>query len=115
MNDLAKLDGCGKLDRESEEIRFPVLFNIWKHHAAALRRRIAICGDDADLSALAKRIVVIGSELMDLYTGDLSPGTIADKVIASLQEGTRLALESYRPWIAAAGGYRTVTFPEDES
>ena len=115
MNDLAKLDGCGKLDRESKEIRFPVLFNTWKHHAAALRRRIAACGDAADLTALAKRLVVTGSELMDLYTGELGPGTIADKVITSLQEGGRLALESYRPWVTEAGGYRTVTFSEDES
>ncbi len=90
----------------------PVLLNTWKHHAGALRLRIASCRDDADLGSLAGQLVVIGTELMDLYTGQLTPGDIAAKVIATLQTEQRLELEAFRTWILAAGGYRVLTFAD---
>src|SRR6516162_2084579 len=56
-----------------EDARMPVLYNTWKHDAESLRRRIAACSADADLAPLASRLVVVGTDLMDLYTGSLQP------------------------------------------
>jgi hypothetical protein len=99
------------------EVGFPVLLNGWKHHAGALRERIALTAGagEAALKELAGRLVVIGTELMDLYTGDLSPAGIADRVIATLRAGDRLAPDVYRAWLEANGGYQVLTFPEDAS
>jgi hypothetical protein len=95
----------------------PVLFNAWKHHAGALRHRIADVGHggDAALAALPADLLVIGAELMDLYTGPLTPAEIGERVLARLRDEGRLAWEAYRPWVEKGGGYRTLTFPEDSS
>lgn len=93
----------------------PVLFNTWKHHAAALRHRIAEVGraGPAALSALPDELVVMGTELMDLYTGSLTPGAIATKVLAMLEADGKLPAAVYRPWVEEGGGYRTLTFADD--
>ncbi|HZY87750.1 MAG TPA: hypothetical protein VFE78_23125 [Gemmataceae bacterium] len=99
------------------EVRPPVLLNTWKHHAGALRRRIAGAVRDgaAGLAALADGMVVIGTELMDLYVGRFTPAEIAAKVVARLQADGLLAPDAYRAWVAAEGGYRLLTFAEDDS
>jgi hypothetical protein len=100
---------------EDWEIPNPVLFNVWKHHAGLLRRQIADVGRDgpAALAALPDQLVVMGTELMDLYTGPLPPGEIASKVLALLEADGRLPAALYRPWVEENGGYRTLTFAED--
>jgi hypothetical protein len=100
-----------------DEIPKPVLFNTWKHHAGALRRRIAAAarGGAAGLADLAGGLVVVGSELMDLYVGRLTPAEIAASVVARLQADGVLAADAYRAWVAAGGGYRLLTLPEDDS
>jgi hypothetical protein len=99
------------------EVPHPVLFNTWKHHAAALRQRIAetVQGGDPALDDLADQMVVIGTELMDLYVGSFSPAEIGAKVLQLLRADGQLALAAYRTWITAEGGYRVLTFAEDES
>jgi hypothetical protein len=94
-----------------------VLLNTWKHHAAALRLRIhaVVQAGTPALDELAKRIVVIGTELMDLYTGVFTPAEIGAKLIAQLRAAGRLPLPVYRAWVAGNGGYCLLTFPEDES
>jgi hypothetical protein len=97
------------------EVSSPILFNTWKHHAATLRRRIErLVGPDA-LEQLSQQLVVMGTELMDLYTGSLTPGEIAEKVLAHLKAEQRLGLEAYRKWLQASGGYGVMTFPEEGS
>jgi hypothetical protein len=83
-----------------------VLLNTWKHHAGALRERIATAVQSGDLQALADGIIVIGTELMDLYFGMLSPAEIGQQVVNQLCVDSRLALDVYRPWLEAGGGYR---------
>jgi hypothetical protein len=92
----------------------PVLLNTWKHHAAALRRRIAeaVREGEAGLDALAERLVVIGTELMDLYTGRLTPAEIGARVVEGLRAEGRLALPTYRAWITGSGGYGVMTFDD---
>jgi hypothetical protein len=95
----------------------PVLFNIWKHHARALHHRIAqtVRGGPPALAELAERLVVIGTQLMDLYTGPLTPAEIGARVVAALQAERRLEWDVYRTWIEGSGGYAVLTFPEDDS
>jgi len=78
------------------EATAPVLFNTWKHHANALRLRIrqAAEGGAAALDGLAREMVVIGTELMDLYTGSLTPRAIGEKVISHLAAELHLALDA---------------------
>jgi hypothetical protein len=94
-----------------------VLLNTWKHHAAALRRAIRQCiaaGAPA-LDELADHLIVMGTELMDLYTGHLTPADIGVNVLAQLEAEDRLTLPAYRAWITASGGYGLLTFAEDDS
>jgi hypothetical protein len=92
----------------------PVLFNVWKHHAASLRNRIAEVGRSGPeaLAALPEQILVMGTELMDLYTGPLPPGAIAAKVLATLEADGKLTPTVYRPWVEENRGYRTLTFDD---
>jgi hypothetical protein len=96
---------------------FPVLLNGWKHHAGILRHQIALAaaGGDAGLEDLAAQLVVVGTALMDLYTGQLSPAEIADRVVAALKVDDRLSLDAYGAWVQANGGYQVLSFPEDDS
>jgi hypothetical protein len=99
------------------DVPTPVLFNPWKHHAGALRQRIADAGrgGDAALAALPAQLLVIGTELMDLYTGALTPARIGEGVLTQLRDARLLPWEAYRPWVEAGGGYRVLTFAEDGS
>jgi hypothetical protein len=91
-----------------------VLLNTWKHHAAALRQRVreAVQAGAPALKELAGQLIVIGTELMDLYTGPLTPAEIGSKVIAQLQAEGRLALPAYREWVKGSGGYCLLTFDD---
>ena len=64
----------------------PILFNAWKHHAGFLRQRIAdaIEAGPAVLADLPIQLLIIGTELMDLYTGVMTPAEIAQGLINQL-------------------------------
>ena len=99
------------------EAPVPVLLNAWKHHAAFLRRQVgeASAAGDAGLDALAANLVVVGTELMDLYTGQFTPAEIAAKVLDELKTKGLMVPASYRAWLAESGGYAVTTFAEDSS
>jgi hypothetical protein len=97
------------------EVPAPALLNTWKHHAGALRQRIAETGDAAALPGLAAQLTVIGNELMDLYVGALTPVEVGAKVLAELRAAGRLEVEPFRAWLQEGGGYQVVTFAEDGS
>jgi hypothetical protein len=103
-------------DHLLEGVPPPVLFNAYKHHAGALRRYIAEAARQGEpgLVAMAARLVVIGNELMDLYTGDLAPEGIAARVLDLLNKEGRLALGPYKEWLQGQGGYGVLTL-EDSS
>lgn len=86
----------------------PVLFNTWKHHAGALRRRIA----ETALDDLRDQLIVIGTELMDLYTGTLSPAEISVRILHALDAEGRLPPDVYRAWIKSGGGYQVLTLED---
>ena len=101
--------------RYLQETQSPVLLNPWKHHAGFLRQQIAALTGPDGLQALADHLIVIGTELMDLYTGALTPAEIGAEVLAQLGRDGRLDVEPYRAWTAAAGGYQVLDFPQDTS
>lgn len=93
----------------------PVLFNTWKHHAAWLRDRVhaaAGVGPSA-LDGLAANLVVIGTELMDLYLGAMSPAEIGESVLRELRAAGVRTLADYRDLVVGAGGYHMLTLPRD--
>jgi hypothetical protein len=92
----------------------PVLLNTWKHHAGALRQRIAQTAAVGILAleALPEQMQVLGTELMDLYTGDLAPVAIAVRVLEQLQVDGVLPLSAFRAWVESNGGYQVLTFPD---
>ena len=57
----------------------PALLNCWKHHAGWIRSRIAaaVSAGSAGVGRLPAEMAVVGSRLMDLYTGAFSPAEIA--------------------------------------
>lgn len=95
----------------------PVLFNAWKHHARWVRGCIAAAGEggEAGLKELAEAVVVVGTKLMDFYTGSLSPWVIGERVLTQLRNANRLDRDTFAGWLAGAGGYRTTELPDDGS
>jgi hypothetical protein len=104
-------------DHLLNEIPPPVLFNTWKHHAGALRGRIREFASrgESGLCDLAGRLIVLGTELMDLYTGAFTPEQIAAKVVALLRAEGRLERAAYAAWVEGSGGYAVLELPEDGS
>jgi hypothetical protein len=105
-------------DRDTPlEVLPPVLFNTFKHHAGALRFRIATlaAAGPTALVEMGTRLAVLGTRLMDLYTGPLTPRDISARIIAHLRQAGRLDLPEYRSWLAGQDEYAVVTFAEDES
>src|SRR5262245_7202580 len=89
----------------------PGLFHTWTHHAAWLRDRVraAVATGPGALDALAANLVVIGTELMDLYLGAMSPAEIGDSVLKELRAAGIRTLADYREFVVGAGGYHMLT------
>ena len=99
------------------EVVSPVLFNTFKHHAGALRARarsVAAGGDDA-LREASRHVAVLGTKLMDLYVGALSPLELSRRVVERLEGEGRLEPAAYRAWILGSDEYAVVEMPEDGS
>ncbi|MFO0880643.1 MAG: hypothetical protein U0840_25125 [Gemmataceae bacterium] len=99
------------------EVFPPVLFNTFKHHAGALRARIATVvrlGSPA-LADLGARLSLVGTRLMDLYVGELTPRDLSAWVVSQLRAIDRLPLESYRSWLLAGEEYTLFTHQADGS
>jgi hypothetical protein len=93
----------------------PVLFNAWKHHAGWVRSRIATVSDEAGVKALADEVVVVGTKLMDFYTGVLSPWVVAERVIGQLRDAGTFDGSAFTEWVRAGDGFRLVVLADDQS
>ncbi len=92
----------------------PVLLNTWKHHAGWIRSRIgrAVAGGSAGLDALVHEMVVVGTRLMDVYTGEFTPAEIGAHVITHLQVADRLEFEPLSAWLQGQGEYSMIELPD---
>jgi hypothetical protein len=99
------------------DVPAPVLLNTWKHHAGAIRHQIAqtIRTGVTALPDLAGQVAFIGTDLMDLYVGELSPAEIAGHVLARLRDTDHLPLPAFRTWLHDNGGYQLLTLVADQS
>jgi hypothetical protein len=97
------------------EVRPPVLFNTFKHHAGAVRGRIrsVVAAGPAALEEFAASVAVLGAKLMDFYTGSLTPLEISAHILDGLHRDNRLALEDYRAWLAEREDYAVVALDDD--
>jgi hypothetical protein len=95
----------------------PVLFNAWKHHAGWVRERIAEAAAQGDegLKQLADQVVVTGTKLMDVYTGDLPPWAVGERVVHQLTTAGRHDEAEFRHWVESHAGYVVVDLPDDGS
>jgi hypothetical protein len=87
---------------QGDDVPAPILLNLWKHHAGFLRRqieRIAGQGESA-LAELSTQLRLVGTDLMDLYTGALRPAEIGESIRALLAGEDRLDRETYDAWMA---------------
>jgi hypothetical protein len=77
--------------------------NTWKHHAGWIRWRVgqAVTGGRAGVEGLPAELAVVGSRLMDLYTGTLTPAEIAADVFAQLRDACRLEYAPLAGWLNA--------------
>jgi hypothetical protein len=99
------------------EVLPPVMFNTFKHHAGSLRARLGALGP-GDMKGFADAVRaagVLGTRLMDLYTGDQTPRELSDWVRGELAASGRIDPEVYRAWIVGGEDYAVLTHPEDGS
>jgi hypothetical protein len=101
----------------SSEVPPPVLFSTWKHHAGAIRQHIAVTIQSGapGLDRLPESLRVIGTDLMDLYTGSISPAEIGEQIVSELCASGHLLPDVYRHWLQEAGGFRLLTLAGDNS
>jgi hypothetical protein len=92
----------------------PALLNTWKHHAGWIREWIAKAASEgiAAVAALSAEMAVVGSRLMDLYTGSFSPAEIAEFVFADLKARDLFAYEPLAKWLAEQGEYALTELPD---
>ena len=98
----------------NEPIPHPVLLNTWKHHAGWLRWRIATAVGDGVVGTdvLSVGLAVVGTRLMDLYTGPLAPAALAANVIGQLREAGKLEYGALADWLGSQGGYAMLDIPD---
>jgi hypothetical protein len=92
----------------------PVLLNTWKLHAGWIRWRIgeAVAVGAAAVDALPRELAVVGTRLMDLYTGPLTPEVIGEHVVGRLRAAGRLEFEPLSAWLQGQGEYALVELPD---
>ena len=107
--DLQRLDECTPL-----EVLPPVMFNTYKHHAGSLRARLDSLtpGDVAGFADALRAADVLGTRLMDLYTGSATPRELSEWACETLAETGRLDPEAFRAWIAVGEGYAVLAHPD---
>src|SRR5262245_15779815 len=64
---------------------------------------------------MGSRLAVLGTKLMDLYTGTLPPAEIGRLVLDRLAAEGRLAAGPYAAWLEGQGGYAVVELSADGS
>lgn len=99
------------------DVLLPVMLNTFKHHAAALRARLAALapGDLQGFAGVLRAVEVLGTRLMDMYTGNLSPRDLSAWVRDELALSGRLDAEVFCDWLRTQEDYAVLTHPSDGS
>lgn len=99
------------------QVPLPVLYNTFKHHANALRHRVeaTVAGGEPALVEVCAQLTVLGTRLMDMYTGPLTPRDVSAWVSDELRRLGRFELPAFREWVAGQGDYATITHPDEQT
>jgi hypothetical protein len=99
------------------EIDEPVLFNCWKHHAGFIKSKISCFRNNSepDLKRLRNELSLIGTSLMDLYTGKLTPKEISDSIIKFVLKKKLVARINFNYWLHQEGKEYKVIELKDKS
>jgi hypothetical protein len=99
---------------DQSHLPHPALLNCWKHHAGWIRERIvaAVSAGSAGVAALPAGMAVVGSRLMDLYTGSYSPAEIAEFVFTDLKARGLFEFDPLSKWLAEQGEYAMTDLPD---
>jgi hypothetical protein len=102
------------MTNDQPHLPHPALLNTWKHHAGWIRERIAsaVGAGSAGVAALPAEMAVVGSRLMDLYTGSYTPAEIAEFVFADLKARNLFEFEPLAKWLAERGEYALTELPD---
>jgi hypothetical protein len=97
-----------------EAVPYPALLNTWKHHAGWIRWRIAqaVAGGPATVEALSAEMAVVGTRLMDLYTGPFTPAAIAANLGDQLRAAGRFEYGPLAEWLRGQGEYAMLELPD---
>lgn len=98
----------------TDDLPHPALLNTWKHHAGWICSRIAEAASagSAAVAALPTEMAVVGSRLMDLYTGSHAPAQIAESAFADLNARNVFEFEPLARWLSEQGGYALFALPD---
>lgn len=98
----------------TDDLPRPALMNTWKHHAGWIRGRIAaaVRAGTEGVEALPAEMAVVGSRLMDLYTGAFAPAAVAEFVFADLKARDLFAFDPLAMWLAGQGEYALIELPD---
>jgi hypothetical protein len=98
----------------NEPIPHPFLLNTWKHHAGWIRWRVtqAVSEGREAVEILPVEMAVVGSRLMDLYTGPFTPAAIAVTLGDQLRASGRFEYGSLRGWLEGQGEYALLELPD---
>lgn len=97
-----------------DPIPHPVLFNTWKHHAEWVRLRIAraVSAGHDGVAALPAELLVVGTRLMDVYTGAYTPAEIGRQLLAQLDQRGCGNYESLAAWLTGQNDWATLDLPD---
>jgi hypothetical protein len=102
------------MNDDQPHLPHPALLNTWKHHAGWIRSRIAAAaaGGSEAVAELPREMAVVGTRLMDLYTGPYSPAEIAEFVFADLKAHSAFEFEPLAKYLADRGEYAMTELPD---
>lgn len=81
-----------------------MIFNRWKHHAGWVRGEIRVAIENrTPLDVLHDELAVVGSELMDFFTGELTPETVLVEVAAILRAEKAYERLAFRAMLGKRG------------
>ncbi|HSV88080.1 MAG TPA: hypothetical protein VLH61_05515 [Bacteroidales bacterium] len=83
----------------------PFWLNGWKHHMGFLCSELAsLPVGEINLQSFCKKLKSMGSSVSDLYTGSLSPSTIAGQIGTQLKAIGKFEYLPYQNWIQLSPG-----------
>ncbi len=93
------------------EIPLPITYNPYKHHLRFLLAKVETWRKQGWKIAMPK-ILTIGSNLVDLYTGKLSVSEVCNECIAHLDRGELLDPDKYNCWLSDVS-WRKITLSDN--